>query len=96
MENNERTIKLGLEHLLEDGHEKIVYGALKKLHINTRSVEFDDFLQEARLAYAKAYVRFPQDLQENDRQFHGYAYQAVYGECWTSFVTDKRKKTCKL
>jgi DNA-binding LacI/PurR family transcriptional regulator len=69
MENNERTIKLGLEHLLEDGHEKIVYGALKKLHINTRSVEFDDFLQEARLAYAKAYVRFPQDLQENDRQF---------------------------
>ena len=50
MENNERTIKLGLEHLLEDGHEKIVYGALKKLHINTRSVEFDDFLQEARLA----------------------------------------------
>ncbi|MCT3024675.1 sigma-70 family RNA polymerase sigma factor [Pediococcus pentosaceus] len=78
MENNERTIKLGLENLLEDGHEKIVYGALKKLHINTRSVEFDDFLQEARLVYAKAYVRFPQDLQENDRQFHGYAYQAVY------------------
>lgn len=78
MENNERTIKLGLEHLLEDGREKIVYGALKKLRINTRSVEFDDFLQEARLAYAKAYVRFPQDLQENDRQFHGYAYQAVY------------------
>ncbi|ARW20620.1 hypothetical protein S100892_02081 [Pediococcus pentosaceus] len=29
MENNERTIKLGLEHLLEDGREKIVYGALK-------------------------------------------------------------------
>jgi RNA polymerase sigma factor (sigma-70 family) len=78
MENNNRTVKQGLEHLLEDGHEKIVYGALKKLHINTMSLEFDDFLQEARLAYAKAYVRFPQDPGENDKKFHVYAYQAVY------------------
>lgn len=78
MDNQKRTISEGLHYLLEDEQERIVFGALKRLHVAPYSVEFDDFLQEARITFAKSYVRFPDDPRENDMRFHVFAYQAVY------------------
>lgn len=78
MENNNRSMRKGFEHMMEDGHQQIVFGALKRLHIRPFMQEFEDFLQDARLTYAKAYVRFPGDLLTEDEKFHVYAYQAIY------------------
>ncbi|MEE6726242.1 hypothetical protein RAO22_07720 [Pediococcus acidilactici] len=45
-----RTLKAGLNHLLTNGNQKIVFGALKKLNIRPYRHDFEDYLQEARLA----------------------------------------------
>ncbi len=69
-----------------------MYGALKKIHINTRSVEFDDFLQEARWYTLKHTYASHRTCRKNDRQFHGYAYQAVYWRCWTIIRYRQKEK----
>ncbi|MEE6727484.1 sigma-70 family RNA polymerase sigma factor [Pediococcus acidilactici] len=87
-----RTLKAGLNHLLTNGNQKIVFGALKKLNIRPYRHDFEDYLQEARLAYARAYVRFPQDPEDNLKAFRVFAYQAVY---WRTLNLLKRQTLVK-
>lgn len=78
MENKNRSMRKGFEHMMKSGHQRIIFGALKQLHVRPFREEFEDFLQEARLTYAKAYVSFPGDPVLEDEKFRVYAYQAVY------------------
>lgn len=71
-------MRKGFEHMIKSGHQRIVFGALKQLHVRPFMEEFEDFLQEARLIYAKAYVKFPGDPIAEDEKFRVYAYQAIY------------------
>jgi RNA polymerase sigma factor (sigma-70 family) len=74
-----RTMQQGLEHLLEADQQKLVLGALKKLNVRPFQPNFEDLKQEAQLAYAAAYVRYPKGRPEEDGQrFAVYAYQAIY------------------
>lgn len=87
-----RTLKAGLDHLLSNGNQKIVFGALKKLNIRPYQPDFEDFLQEARLTYARAYVRFPQNPASDLKEFRVFAYQAIY---WRTLNLLKRQTMVK-
>lgn len=87
-----RTLKAGLDHLLTNGNQKIVFGALKKLNIRPYQPDFEDFLQEARLTYARAYVRFPQNPASDLKEFRVFAYQAIY---WRTLNLLKRQTMVK-
>lgn len=92
MSPKNRTLKAGLDHLLTNGNQKIVFGALKKLKICPYHQDFEDFLQEARLTYARAYVRFPRNPESDLKEFRMFAYQAIY---WQTLNSLKRQTMVK-
>lgn len=65
----------GFAYLFEAEHEKLVYGVLKNVHVTRAVPLYEDLLQEARIAYAKAYEQYykrPQKVRLNV-----YLYQNV-------------------
>ncbi|AEV95785.1 sigma-70 family RNA polymerase sigma factor [Pediococcus claussenii] len=77
MMDKKRNLTEGLNYLIKEEQEGIIYGVLKRLNVNNWSAEFDDLVQEGRLAFAKAFVSYPDNPRENQK-FSCYAYQAVY------------------
>lgn len=76
-ENNEPTARnftMGLQAALRQ--QRLLHGAVKKAGIWRQNQDYDDFLQEAFLAFAQAYVNYPAD-PEVDECFLGYAYQHI-------------------
>ncbi|PWF99762.1 sigma-70 family RNA polymerase sigma factor [Levilactobacillus bambusae] len=66
------------DFLLAGDHEMVIYGNLKRLHIVPRDNRYDDFLQEARLLFIKAYQTFPQDPTSYPHQFLAYANTKIH------------------
>lgn len=75
--DKKRNLTEGLDYLINEEQKGIIYGALKRLNINNWAIEFDDLVQEGRLAFAKAFASYPDNPRENQK-FNCYAYQAVY------------------
>lgn len=67
--------ELAFEFLMQDDHEVIIYGVLKRLNITKSHKDYDDLLQEGRLAFIKAYQRAPKD---DGQVCLPYIYQGVY------------------
>lgn len=65
-------------YLLSKQHERIIYGALKRLHVYRRYSEFDDLVQEGRLAFIRTYLKAPAHYHQNEPQLNKYIYQGVY------------------
>lgn len=70
-------IKDGLYFLMDDKRTGIIYGVLKRLHINPWQDQFADLFQDGCLAYAMAFADFP-GKPRTDARFPAYAYQKVY------------------
>lgn len=73
---NDKKIADGLSFLLADKRITVIYGVLKRLHINRWHDNYDDLFQEGCLAFAKAFATYPGDVHED--RFMAYAYQRVY------------------
>jgi RNA polymerase sigma factor (sigma-70 family) len=75
--NNAENIQHGFELLTTDENEKIIFGVLKYFHINPLNPNYDDLVQEGRLAFVDAYCRFVDKPSQNYDNFQAYAYQRV-------------------
>ncbi|KRL87457.1 sigma-70 family RNA polymerase sigma factor [Ligilactobacillus apodemi] len=45
----------GFNYLLQNGHEKIIYGVIKKLHVDYKNNDFEDLIEEGKIAFVLAY-----------------------------------------
>lgn len=63
--------------LMEDDHEVLIYGVLKRLNVRPYSKHYYDFVQEGRLAFIEVYLKFPTDRSDL-KALMGYLYQGVY------------------
>lgn len=66
--------------LYEGDHETILYAALKRLHLSPSHNDYEDYLQEGRLAFPEIYATYPGDPEAHPHQFLAYALQKVV---WT-------------
>lgn len=71
-------INPGLAFLLKNDREKLIFGVLKRMSLNQSHASYDDFVQEARLAFSAAYDQYPKTIEDNEQTFMVYAYQRVY------------------
>ncbi|MDT7013653.1 RNA polymerase sigma factor [Levilactobacillus namurensis] len=76
MTNN--TDAVAYAFLFSGDHEQIIYGALSRLHLSPVHADFDDYVQECRLAFPAIYRAFPEDPQTKPHQFLAYAQLALY------------------
>ncbi|WP_054656100.1 sigma-70 family RNA polymerase sigma factor [Lentilactobacillus kisonensis] len=58
-------------------HEKVVYGALKKLHINRSNPFYEDMVQEGMIAFVEKYMKAA-CLEKGPENLLVYIYQGVY------------------
>ncbi|WP_412988928.1 sigma-70 family RNA polymerase sigma factor [Pediococcus siamensis] len=72
------TIQKAFMFLYRDNHEKIIFGAAKKLHLTPLQDDYQDFIQEGYLAFVQAYDRYPGSITTDPQKFCVFAYQAVY------------------
>lgn len=73
-EETPRDFTQGLQAALRQ--QRLLHGAVKKAGIWRHHQDYDDYLQEAFLAFAQAYVNYPAD-PDLDECFLGYAYQHI-------------------
>lgn len=64
----------GLQAALQE--PGLIRGALKRAGISYYHQDYDDFWQEALIAFAEAYQYYPGDPKHDDR-FKGYAFQNI-------------------
>lgn len=76
MTNN--TDGVAYDFLFAGDHEQIIYGALSRLHLSPASPDFDDYVQECRLAFPAIYQAFPEDPTTKPHQFLAYAQKALF------------------
>lgn len=70
----QRDLATGLQIALQ--HPRLIHGAVKRAGIWRQSQDYDDFLQEAYLAFAQAYVNYPGD-PDQDEGFGAYAFRHI-------------------
>lgn len=70
----QRDLAKGLTMALQ--YPRLIHGAVKRAGIWRQSQDYDDFLQEAYLAFAQAYVNYPED-PEQDEGFKSYAFRHI-------------------
>lgn len=66
------------DFLLAGDHQTVIYGALKRLHVYRSYPEYDDLVQEGRLAFVQSYLKAPATKHQDDHQLLVYIYQGVY------------------
>lgn len=67
-------LELGFKDALQN--QRLVHGALKKAHIYTTRVDYEDYFQEAMIIYAKTYQQFFQKDGDIDK-FHSFVFQKL-------------------
>lgn len=67
-------LRIGFEHALEN--EQLIHGVLKRLHIYRDSVNYQDYVQEAMIIYARSYVDYLANKQDLDC-FNKYIFQKL-------------------
>lgn len=70
--------RIAYEFLMTGDHDKIIYGALKKLSILKGDDRFDDFVQEAWLIFPELYDRFPGNPEMERKRALAYFHNALY------------------
>lgn len=67
-------LELGFKDALQN--QRLVHGALKRAHIYTTRVDYEDYFQEAMIIYAKTYQQFFQKAGDMDK-FHSFIFQKL-------------------
>ncbi len=70
-------IQRGFELLGNDENEKKIFGVLKHYHISPLNINYDDFVQEGRLAFVNAYCQFAEKPSNDHDDFDLYAYKRI-------------------
>lgn len=73
----ERTNREAFNFLADGKHEVLIYGVLKSLHLTKYDDNYDDYVQEARITFVKAYVTYPKSIEEDEQKFMNHAFTAV-------------------
>lgn len=66
------------DFLLTGDHQNVIYGAIKRLHIYRSYAEYDDLVQEGRLAFVRSYLKAPAATQTDEHKLLVFIYQGVY------------------
>lgn len=82
--NNEKQASRDLtdeafEFLQTGDHVKVVFGALKKLHITKQNPFYEDMVQEGMIAFTEKYVQ-AKGMDKSTKEYLAYINQGVY---WT-------------
>ncbi|POH05717.1 sigma factor [Fructilactobacillus lindneri] len=64
------------QFMLKGDHEVVVYGVLKSLNIRPFHDNYQDLVQDGRLAFVAAYDKYPHE-RENQKKMLNYIYQSV-------------------
>ncbi|WP_125768824.1 sigma-70 family RNA polymerase sigma factor [Companilactobacillus furfuricola] len=67
-------LQVGFKKALEE--ENLVHGVLKKLHIYQTNNNYQDYVQEAMIIFAQAYVDYV-DQEQDLEKFNVYIYQKL-------------------
>lgn len=66
--------ELGFQDALKN--QRLIHGVLKRVHIYTTRVDYDDYFQEAMILYAETYNKYCQDKKDLTK-FNSYVYQKL-------------------
>lgn len=67
-----------LNYLIENNRMKVIYGALKQLHISPTTAYFEDLVIEGELLFIQAYIDYRRkNAVINEPQLMGYAYRKI-------------------
>ncbi|MCY9806339.1 sigma-70 family RNA polymerase sigma factor [Lentilactobacillus senioris] len=66
------------DFLLTGDHQNVIYGAIKRLHIYRSYAEYDDLVQEGRLAFVRSYLKAPATAHDDEHKLLVFIYQGVY------------------
>ncbi|ATO45649.1 hypothetical protein C5L30_001241 [Companilactobacillus farciminis] len=67
-------LELGFEDALQN--QRLIHGALKRAHIYTTRVDYEDYFQEAMINYAQTYRQYVQNNGDMTK-FHKYVFQKL-------------------
>lgn len=73
---NEPDLTPGFAYLMEENHQGLVHGVLKRLHILPNHPQYDDLVQEGCIRFAQKYVEYDATTAHNS--LLSYLYQGVY------------------
>lgn len=80
----------GFEYLLQNGHQKIIHGSLKNLHISPKDPEYEDLFSEGQVVFAKTYCEYLKNhVDSSEKDTTLYIYQKLK---W-HFLDHLRKRT---
>lgn len=74
---NDTQIQAAFQFLTTDHNMGIVYGVLKRLHVDPRKEYYEDLVSEGILAFIKAYGKYETELTTNEPLFRTHAFQFV-------------------
>ncbi len=67
-----------VNYLLKENRMRVIYGAIKNLHISSAAPYFEDLVSEGTLLFMQAYTDYcQQHAAINERQLMGYAYRKI-------------------
>ncbi|MBD5069141.1 MAG: hypothetical protein HDT50_02970 [Lactobacillus sp.] len=58
------------DYLLKNGNEVIIYGVLKRLHLARQMSDFEDLVEEGKLAFVVAYDEYVKKYQSYKMKSH--------------------------
>lgn len=64
----------GFQNALKN--QRLIHGVLKRVHIYTTRVDYDDYFQEAMILYAETYDKYCQSKKDLTK-FNSYVYQKL-------------------
>ncbi|KRK93657.1 sigma-70 family RNA polymerase sigma factor [Companilactobacillus futsaii] len=67
-------MELGFKDALQN--QRLIHGALKRAHIYTTRVDYEDYFQEAMINYAQTYQQYVQDNGDMTK-FHKFVFQKL-------------------
>lgn len=67
-------MELGFKDALQN--QRLIHGALKRAHIYTTRIDYEDYFQEAMINYAQTYQQYVQDNGDMTK-FHKFVFQKL-------------------
>lgn len=79
------------DFLLSGDHQNVIYGVLKRLHVYRSYPEYEDLIQEGRLAFVQCYQKAPATTREDEHRLLAYIYQGVYWQLLKCLDSQRRR-----
>lgn len=68
----------GFAYLLQEDHEKVIYGVLKHLHVSRQDPDYEDLVVEGQLVFAQAFCMYCEShVIVKEAEIMPYLYQKI-------------------